>query len=67
MADSRSGRNPATNSGSDSKKHYTGPASHQYSETPATPKSEVVTGTHVNGYVGNNGKPPKADERSAVK
>lgn len=63
--DSSSGRNNL-NSGSDSAKHYTGPASHQYKETPATPKSEVVTNRHPNGAVGN-GKPPKADERSAVK
>jgi len=61
MADQSSGRNPATNAGSDSGHHYRGTASHQYRETPATPKSEKVTGQHPNGYVGNS-KPTKGEQ-----
>lgn len=66
MADSSSGRDPSTNAGSDSAKHYTGTASEQHARTPATVASTPVTYRHPNGAVGN-GMPPAADPRSAAK
>lgn len=64
MSDKASGRNPATNAGSDSGHHYRGPASHQYKETTATPISKPEKGS----IVGNSaGTPGKTDERSAVR
>ena len=66
MADSSSGRDPSTNAGSDSAKHYTGTAHNQYQGTPETPRSKPVTGQHSNGYAGN-GKPGKAPDASDVK
>ncbi|WP_162600940.1 hypothetical protein [Paraburkholderia sp. C35] len=65
MSDKSSGRNEY-NAGSDSAKHHTGTAHEQYSRIPDTNRSERVTNTHPNGAVGND-KPPKSDERSAVK
>lgn len=62
MSDSSSGRDPATNSGSDSAKHYKGTAHNQYHGVKPTPLS-----TSEGGSIVGNGKPPKADERSAVK
>lgn len=52
--------------GSDTARHYTGTASEQHARIPAPGASTRVTNTHPNGAVGV-GKPPKADERSAVK
>ncbi|MFM0603663.1 hypothetical protein PQR05_03925 [Paraburkholderia sediminicola] len=66
MSDKASGRDDL-NSGSDSAKHHTGTAAEQHHRAPKAERSVPVTGQHPNGYVGNNGKPPKADERSAVK
>jgi hypothetical protein len=66
MIDNSSGRDPQTNSGSDSAKHHTGTAHDQYQRQPGIPKSEVVTNRHPNGAVGN-GTPGKADDRSIVK
>lgn len=63
MSDSSSGRNPATNAGSDSAKHHTGTASQQYGSTPKSGPATPVTGKLSNGYVGNRAP----DERSTVK
>ena len=62
MADSSSGRNPATNSGSDSGHHYRGTAHNQYHSEPVTPISNPAGGSIV-----GNGKPGKAPEASDVK
>ncbi|MFM0500350.1 hypothetical protein [Paraburkholderia caffeinilytica] len=66
MSDKSSGRNPATNAGSDSAVHHKGTAHGQYSSTPKVERSTPVTNRHPNGAVGN-GTPLKADQRSAVK
>ncbi|CAE6803113.1 hypothetical protein R75461_05284 [Paraburkholderia nemoris] len=66
MSDKSSGRNPATNAGSDSAIHQKGTASQQYGSAPAPGAATPVTGKLSSGYVGN-GTPPKADQRSAVK
>jgi hypothetical protein len=62
MADSSSGRNPATNSGSDSAKHYKGTAQNQYHGVKPTPLS-----TSEGGSIVGNGKPGKAPEASDIK
>lgn len=64
--DKSSGRNPATNSGSDSAKHHKGTAHDQYRDTGKAERSTPVQGPGGRSVVGN-GRPPKADERSAVK
>ena len=53
MADSSSGRDPSTNSGSDIARHYRGTANNQYKATPDTPLSTPITGTGSNGYFSN--------------
>lgn len=66
MADSSSGRNEF-NAGSDSAIHHRkGSAFEQHEATPKTERSTPVQGPGGRSIVGT-GKPPKADERSAVK
>ncbi|NPT36330.1 hypothetical protein [Paraburkholderia xenovorans] len=65
MADSSSGRNPATNAGSDSAKHHVGTASAQYGSTPKAAPS-VPTTAPTGSYVRDE-KPtstPGSAERS---
>ncbi|MDR8399217.1 hypothetical protein NE850_23120 [Paraburkholderia sp. USG1] len=66
MSDKSSGRNPATNSGSDSAVHHKGTAHSQYSDTAKVERSTPVTNRHPNGAVGN-GKPGKSSDRSDVR
>ena len=66
MSDKPSGRNPATNSGSDSAIHHKGTAHSQYSSTPKVERSTPITNRHTNGAVGS-ATPGKTGERNAVK
>jgi hypothetical protein len=66
MADQSSGRDPQTNSGSDSGHHYKGTAHNQYHATEKTGQATPNNSQHPNGAVGN-GKPGKPAEDSAVK
>lgn len=53
MSDSSSGRDPQTNSGSDSAKHHGKTAHEAYKSAPDSPLSTPITGTLSNGFVGN--------------
>ena len=59
MTDKSSGRDPQTNSGSDSGHHYKGTAHNQYHDISKTGAATPVTNQHPNGAVGNKpGKGP---------